>query len=72
MRGLLSGALTWVSEDGGQALLQVARWAQGIPGMGGQVRLDGQLLGEEIPADQGTCSLLGKGERRIRQVRTGS
>lgn len=62
MRGLLSGAPRWVSEDEGQALLQVARWAQGTPGGGGQVRLGGQLPGEEIPAGPGTCSLLEKGE----------
>lgn len=70
MHGLLSEALRWVSEDEGRALLQVARWAQGIPGGGGQVRLGGQLLEEEIPAGPGTCSLLGKGERRSGQVRT--
>lgn len=62
MPGLPSGAPRWVSEDGGWALLQVAHWAQGIPGGGEQVRLGGQLLGEEIPAGRGTCSLLKKGE----------
>lgn len=72
MHGLLSEALRWVSEDEGRALLQVARWAQDIPGGGGQVRLGGQLLEEEIPAGPGTCSLLGKGERRSGQVRTSS
>lgn len=72
MHGLLSEALRWVSEDEGRALLQVARWAQGIPGGGGQVRLGGQLLEEEIPAGPGTCSLLGKRERRSGQVRTSS
>lgn len=66
MRGLRSGAPRWVSEDGGRALLQVARWAQGIPGGGGQVRQGGQLLGEEIPAGLGTCSLLGKRREGIR------
>lgn len=60
MHGLLSEALRWVSEDEGRALLQVARWAQDIPGAGGQVRRGGQLLEEEIPAGPGTCSLLGK------------
>lgn len=72
MHGLLSGAPTWVSEDEGQALQQVARWAQGTPGGGEQVRLGVQLLGEEIPAGPGTCSLLEKGERESGQIRTNS
>lgn len=58
----------WVFEDGEQALLQVAHWAQGILEAGGQVRLDGQLLGEEIPADPGTCSLLEGGKSELGQV----
>ena len=61
-----------MSEDGGQALLQVARWAQGIPRGGGQVRQGGQLPGEEIPAGPGTCSLLGKGEKGVREGKAGN
>lgn len=69
MRGLLSGALRWVSEGGGRALLQVARWAQGIPGGGGQVRQGAQLPGGEIPTGLGTCNLLGKKEREVKTGR---
>lgn len=59
-----------MSEGEGRALLQVAHWVQGIPGGGGQVRLGGQLLEEEIPAGPRICSLLGKGERGSGQERT--